>query len=76
MVALGIMARTTLRQPAPRATVLRWVIAIILCVAQVGCWHAADVFGGRFGNPPKTEPLQWVVGLVAGAWLLHHFWRP
>ncbi len=76
LVALVVMARTSLRQPAPAKTVGRWLLVLALCAAQVSCWQAADRFGQNVGgNAGTTDLLQWVVIGVATLWLVHQAWR-
>ncbi|MFB1488318.1 MULTISPECIES: hypothetical protein [unclassified Thiocapsa] len=76
LVALVVMARTSLRQPAPAKTVGRWLLVLALCAAQVGCWQAADRFGQNVGGGAGTTGLlQWAVIGVATLWLVHQVWR-
>lgn len=77
LVALVVMARTTLRQPPPGKTVVRLLLVLALCAAQVGCWQAAVGFGQTFGGGGGSPigPLTLALMGVAALWLIHQAWR-
>jgi len=75
-MAIVVMARTSLRQPPPGKTLVRWVIVLVLCAAQVSCWGAAEGFGRNVGGGSgNTGELQLALIGVGVLWLMHQVWR-
>lgn len=80
LLALIVMAHTSLRQPSPGRTIGRWVLVLALCAVQVAFWQATERFGSisssnRGDGNDDTVPLQWTVIALMLPWLAHQMWR-